>query len=81
MRDDKMQDLSDFLKDQITILQNVARIKPTHCFDIARKVMEVVPVTELHYTAFGIRAEIMWDDGQKYELEIRPIREEKECPE
>lgn len=58
----------------------IAKIKPTFCFEILaemqRKLKDRLTLDRAHYTVDGYRHYVTDFDGQKYQIDIKPIREE-----
>ena len=47
----------------------------THCFDILRTVLEKSITESLNYMTDGMEANVIWSDGKRYRIEVKPIRE------
>jgi len=76
MKDVLKETLQSFAKGQAAL----AKMKPTFCFEIMadiHKKVDRIKNEECHYTASGITSVVKDFDGQKYRIDITPIREKK----
>ena len=78
--DNRLIDLGEFLKEQISVLNSIRNIPESHCLEVASAIRKLIGAKEMHYTASGLRMVIPWSDGRDYEVMITPVKEPK-CPE
>ena len=46
----------------------------THCFEIVRTVLEKSITESVNYLADGMEATLIWSDGKRYRVEVKPIK-------